>query len=110
MGLVTYTTHTNTLFSQSHVPETVLNVGLMDRKCIPRTGGTVEEPSSFQVQLVDQLVVIFSHDLLQQKYAVAHQRKVRMKQTHGHGGVGRKERVGQMERVTWKHMQPYQNR
>ena len=104
MGLVTYITHTNTLFSQGHVPETVLNVGIMDRKCIPRTGGTVKEPSIFQVQLMVQLVVIFSHDLLQQKYAVAHQIKVRMKQTHGHGGGERKERVGQMERVTWKHI------
>ena len=100
MGLVTYSTHTSTLFSQGHVPETVLNVGIMDRKCITRTGGTVKDPSIFQVQLMDQLVVIFSHDLLQQKYAVARQRKVRMKQTHGHGGGGMKERVGQIERVT----------
>ena len=24
-------------------------------------------------------------------------------QTHGHGGVGRKERVGQMETAAWEH-------
>ena len=28
-------------------------------------------------------------------------------QTYGHGGQGRKERMGQMERVAWKHIHEY---
>ena len=29
---------------------------------------------------------------------------------YGHGWEGRKERVGDMERVTWKYRIPYENR
>ena len=42
--------------------------------------------------------------VLMNLFAVQQWRCRHREQTYGHGGRGRREKVGQMERVTWKHI------
>ena len=45
--------------------------------------------------------------VLRNLFAEQQWRNRHREKTYGHGWAGRKERVGGMERVTWKHALPY---